>query len=159
MHEYKSRRSQPNTHHLYRADPDKLDAGNQEPSGLPQGSLGQCESGIVVSGQLHSKSVWGTVRLAVLCGSAGAGWVASHTRHHLPSCWHPVQDVLGVVNRWAHHRAHGCGLAGWARQRATVSLQDARAFPVLHIVCCRERAQHPLLFLKADTLSLFSNKF
>lgn len=54
--------------------------------------------------------------------------------HHLPSSGHPVQGVLGGLNGGAHHHAHGRGLTGRASEWAAVSLQDARALPVVHVV-------------------------
>ncbi len=76
-------------------------------------------------------------KLSVLTGSGWAGWVASDAPHHLPSCRHPIQGILGSVNRGAHHGAHGRGLTGRASERAAVSLQDACALPVVHVVSCR----------------------
>lgn len=63
--------------------------------------------------------------------------MASDAPHHLPSCRHPVQGVLGGVNRGAHHSAHGCGLTRWAAEWTAVSLQDACALPVVHVVSYR----------------------
>lgn len=64
--------------------------------------------------------------------------MASDAPHHLPSCRHPVQGVLGGLNGGAHHGAHGCGLTRRAGEWAAVSLQDARALPVVHVVSCRQ---------------------
>lgn len=80
-------------------------------------------------------------KLSVLTGSGWPGWVASGAPHHLPSCRHPVKCILGGLNRGAHHSAHGCGLTGWAREWAAITLQDTCALPVVHVVSCRETGE------------------
>lgn len=101
----------------------------------------QCESNTLVSKQLYSQSGWGVKKkpkLSVLTGLGRAGWVASDVPRHLPSCRHPVQRILGRLNRGTQHSTHGWGLTGWTCKWASISLQDAGAFPVVHVVSCTE---------------------
>lgn len=120
---------------LIRLGADNLCAGSQ--ALCMSATFGQCGPGKFVSEQLQSKSVWGMVSCQFWLARVWAGWVAADAPHHLPSCRHPVQGVLGGVNRGAHCGGHGCGLTRRAGERAAVSLQDACALPVVHVVCCR----------------------